>query len=130
MKAGVLRNQIAIQTLQTGSDGTGGYFGTFVDQKVVWAKIRAKQGFRNLEDGKISLDNIYEFTIRYDDYPNISQLNKIVYNSGEYTIKSFKVVQERKKEIIIMATLGRTVSSPEFILTESAEFLITERSGS
>lgn len=54
MKAGVLRNQIAIQTLQTGSDGTGGYFGTFVDQKVVWAKIRAKQGFRNLEDGKIS----------------------------------------------------------------------------
>ena len=56
-------------------------------------------------------------------------MNKIVYNLGEYTIKSFKVVQERKKEIIIMATLGRTVSSPEFILTESAEFLITERSG-
>ena len=101
MKAGVLRNQIAIQTLQTAADGTGGYFGTFVDQKVVWAKIRAKQGFRNLEDGKISLDNIYEFTIRYDDYPNLSQINKIVYNSGEYIIKAFQVTDERKKEIVI-----------------------------
>ena len=126
MKAGDLRNQIAIQTLQTGSDGTGGYFGTFVDQKVVWAKIRAKQGFRNLEDGKISLDNIYEFTIRYDDYPNLSQINKIVYNSGEYIIKAFQVTDERKKEIVIMTTLGRLIDPTFFLITEFYEFLMTE----
>lgn len=130
MRAGNLRNQIVIKTLTESPDGAGGYTGTYSVGKTIWAKIRAKSGFRDLEDSRINLDNLFEFTIRYDDFPEISQLNKIVYNSGEYTIKSFQVVQERKKEIIIMATLGRTVSSPEFILTESAEFLITERSGS
>jgi len=129
MRAGNLRNQIVIKTLTESPDGAGGYTGTYSAGKTIWAKIRAQNGFRSLEDSRINLDNLFEFTIRYDDFPEISQLNKIVYNSGEYTIKSFKVVQERKKEIIIMATLGRTVSSPEFILTESAEFLITERSG-
>lgn len=126
MRAGNLRNQISIQTLQTGSDGTGGATGMYVDAKVVWAKVRAKQGFRNLEDGKISLDNIYEFTIRYDDYPNISQLNKIVYNSGEYIIKAFQVIDERKKEIVIMTTLGRLIDPTVFLITEFYEFLMTE----
>ena len=126
MKAGNLRDQIAIQTLQTAADGTGGYVGTFVDQKVVWAKIRAKQGFRNLEDGKIALDNIYEFTIRYDDYPNLSQINKIVYNSGEYIIKAFQNVDERRKEIVIMTTLGRLIDPTAFLITEFYEFLMTE----
>ena len=126
MRAGSLRNQIAIQTLQTAADGTGGYVGTFVDSTVVWAKIRAKQGFRNLEDGKISLDNIYEFTIRYDDYPNLSQINKIVYNSGEYIIKAFQVTDERKKEIVIMTTLGRLIDPTIFLITEFYENLMTE----
>jgi len=130
MKSGNLRNQIVIKTLVESPDGTGGYTGTYTEGKTIWAKIRAKQGFRGFEDSRINFDNLFEFTIRYDDFPEISQLNKIVYNSGEYTIKSFQVVEERKKEIIIMATLGRTVSSPEFIITESAEFLITESSGS
>lgn len=128
MKVGNLRNQIVIKTLTESPDGTGGYTGSYSVGKTIWAKVRAKTGFRSFEDSRINLDNLFEFTIRYDDFPNISQLNKIVYNSGEYTIKSFQIVEERKKEIIIMATLGRTVSSPEFILTESAEFIITERS--
>lgn len=129
MKVGNLRNQIVIKTLTESPDGTGGYTGSYSVGKTIWAKVRAKTGFRGFEDSRINLDNLFEFTIRYDDFPNISQLNKIVYNSGEYTIKSFQVIEEKKKAIIIMATLGRTVSEPEFILTESAEFLITERSG-
>jgi hypothetical protein len=89
-------------------------------------RLEQNKALEILEDGKISLDNIYEFTIRYDDYPNLSQVNKIVYNSGEYIIKAFQVTDERKKEIVIMTTLGRLIDPTFFLITEFYENLMTE----
>jgi head-tail adaptor len=110
MKAGELRNQIQIYNLTVTPDGAGGTTSTYTLAQTLWAKIVAKNGSRDFEDSRISLDQVYEMTIRYDDYPEFSQLDKIVYNEGLYVVQSFSTVEERKKTIIIYCTLDRQVN--------------------
>ena len=110
MKAGELRNQIQIYNLSVTPDGAGGSTSTYTLAKTLWAKIKAKTGSRDFEDSRISLDQTYEMTIRYDDYPEFSQLDKIMFNGGLYVVQSFSTVEERKKTIIIYCTLDRQVN--------------------
>lgn len=97
MKAGELRNQIQIYNLTVTPDGAGGTTSTYTLAQTLWAKIVAKTGKRDFEDSRISLDETYEMTIRYDDYPEFSQLDKIVFNDSLYVVQSFYTVQERKR---------------------------------
>jgi SPP1 family predicted phage head-tail adaptor len=96
MRAGDLRNQIQIFNLTVSPDGAGGTTPTYTLAQTLWAKIKAKTGKRDFEDSRISLDETYEMTIRYDDYPEFSQLDKIVFNEGLYVVQSFYTVEERK----------------------------------
>ena len=127
MKAGELRNQIQIYNLSVSPDGAGGTTPTYTLAQTLWAKIVAKNGSRGFEDSRITLDQTYEMTIRYDDYPEFSQLDKIVFNDGLYVVQSFSTIEERKKTIIIYCILDRQVSGNDFIMAENgATYMITE----
>jgi SPP1 family predicted phage head-tail adaptor len=127
MKAGELRNQIQIYNLSVSPDGAGGTTPTYTLTKTLWAKIKAKTGSRDFEDSRISLDETYEMTIRYDDYPEFSQLDKIVFNEGLYVVQSYYTVEERKKTIIIYCTLDRRVTGNDFIMLENGTtYMVTE----
>ena len=127
MRVGNLRNQIQIYNLTTSPDGAGGTTANYTLEITLWAKIRAKSGNRDFEDSRISLDETYEITIRYTDYPQLSQLDKIVFNDGLYVIQSYFNVDERKNTIIFLATLDRRVEGTDFIMMENgATYMIKE----
>jgi SPP1 family predicted phage head-tail adaptor len=127
MKAGELRNQIQIYNLTVSPDGAGGTTPTYTLAQTLWAKIKAKTGKRDFEDSRISLDETYEIVIRYDDYPEFSQLDKIMFNNGLYVVQSFYTVEERKKTIIIYCTLDRMVTGNDFIMLENGTtYMVTE----
>ena len=127
MRAGDLRNQIQIFNLSVSPDGAGGTTPTYTLVQTLWAKIVAKTGSRGFEDSRIALDQTYEMTIRYDDYPEFSQLDKIIFNDGLYVVQSYSTVEERKKTIIIYCTLDRMVTGNDFIMLENGTtYMVTE----
>ena len=101
MKAGKLRQRIDIGSFSTTPDGAGGTFETLRIDKGVWGEIMPISGDRDLEAGKLTIDQMYKVRLRYDDYPLLNKKNRLGYELRTFVIHSIIIVNERKKEFIL-----------------------------
>jgi head-tail adaptor len=90
-------------TTQNNVDCTADYVSEFVYEDYIWASIAQKQGGRGSEGSQIDLENYTEFRVRFEDAQNISKTWRLMFNSRLYTIHSYYVIEERRKEIVINA---------------------------
>lgn len=90
-------------TAQSSDSCTANYVMEYVTEDYLWASIKQKQGSRGLDGSQIDLDNYTEFRVRFEDAQNISKTWRLMFNDRLYTIHSYYVIEERRKEIVINA---------------------------
>lgn len=90
-------------TVESNPNCTLNVIDEFTDYVYVWAEIKQKQGSRGVQGGKIDLDNYTEFRFRYYDVDSINKKWLLVFDNRTFTIHSYYVIDERKKEVIVNA---------------------------
>lgn len=90
-------------TPESSDSCTANYVMEFVKEDYLWASITQKQGGRGSEGSQIDLENYTEFRVRFEDAQNINKTWRLMFNSRLYTIHSYYVIEERRKEIVINA---------------------------
>lgn len=90
-------------TTQSNTSCTADYVSEFIYEDYIWASIKQKQGSRGLDGSQIDLDNYTEFRVRFEDATDINKGWRLSFNDRLYTIHSYYVIEERRKEIVINA---------------------------
>jgi SPP1 family predicted phage head-tail adaptor len=105
VKAGTLRNQITLQTRDSGTDDAGQPVQTWTDLASVWADIRGANGLNTI---KASLDgveiNAYSFRIRYRT--DVDAAKRVVYGGQNFDVKQVRHDHARKEWTDIIAEVG------------------------
>jgi SPP1 family predicted phage head-tail adaptor len=100
---GKLRDQISLINYSTVSDGAGGTDATERTDITLWAKVTPLSGSRGVDGSQITLNQVYEVLIRYEDYPPLNKKNRIQFENRILVIHAFQIIHERKKYIKIIA---------------------------
>lgn len=122
---GKLRDRISLINYSTISDGAGGTTATERTDITLWAKVTPLSGSRGIDGGQITLNQVYEVLIRYEDYPPLNKKIRIQFENRILVIHAFQIVQERKKYIKIMAE--EDAGRDEIIYDEQFQPIVDEQ---
>lgn len=87
-------------TVESSDCGTNS-IATYAVPTYFWASINQKDGGRGLDGAMLELDNYTEIRTRFNGEINKKWL--LIFNNRKFTIHSYRVVDERRKEIVIKA---------------------------
>jgi SPP1 family predicted phage head-tail adaptor len=100
---GKYRHYCAIQAATRTSDSQGGFVPTWADVSNEWFRVVPLNGSRTLDNGGVTYRYAAEFYAnKFSAAYTITEANRIVWNSQNYTIHSI-VPSEKLDEIKILA---------------------------
>ena len=86
------------------ADGMGGYTETWADVYSVWAAVKAKAGREGRDEGRTNATFVTTFTVY--TMADLSELDRIVWNSERYNIRGILRQGERPLTTVIEAERG------------------------
>lgn len=103
MKAGDLKNQIAIQKLEKSKNGYGGDVTDYVDYLITRCFVKNNSGNREIQNDEIFHSSTITFFIR--NYHEIDETMRLIFKNKKYRILSLfvddaKMLTEIKCELI------------------------------
>ena len=102
MRVGPLRHRATIQSYAKTRDAYGAEVETWSDFADVWASIEPLIGREYMAAKQLTADVSHKIRIRYIE--GLSPTMRVVFGTRTFEIVSIINVQERNKELVIMAT--------------------------
>jgi len=104
MRSGKLRRRITIESASEAQDTFGEADKTWSSYAVVWASVETLQGKEYFSAQAIHADLQYRFRLRYSaTTAAITPKMRVSWNSRTFDIHSIRSIDERNREIHIMA---------------------------
>lgn len=104
MNIGKLNRRITISTYGANTvTATGGYTRGAETQTETWCAAKPLNGKELLLNGLQLGERAYEFTFRYEQGVNVSQLGKLTYESREFRVIQVLEIDEYKRVVKVTA---------------------------
>lgn len=97
------RQRITFQVNTPLADGAGGWIENWATYYSTWADVRYLSASRKLEENQVALDAVAEITVRWRSDKTITKSLRIIYRGRTLMIHSIINIDERKREIVLMA---------------------------
>lgn len=101
LNPGRLRHRVTIQALTRTPDTGGGYTETWSDTATVWAAVEPLAGTERLRAMQVSPTLSHRIRMRYR--ADVSSAQRLVYNGRAFDITSVVDVDERHRELQLLA---------------------------
>jgi len=98
VRAGQLRDRIAIQTLDTTRDAMGGQPTSYTTVATVWGGIRPLNGRETFSAQAADADVTHEITIRR--YEGLTPKHRLYHDSRAFNIESIRNIEERDRLMV------------------------------
>jgi SPP1 family predicted phage head-tail adaptor len=109
MRAGELNRRVTFQSRSTGQDSTGGQLLTWVDVVTVWAGIQPLSGRELFAAQAVNSEVTHLIKVRYQVQfvnPKVVAAMRMVYNGRIFNLHASMIIEERNREVQIMASEG------------------------
>ena len=101
MRAGRLRHKVSIQSATEARDAHGGVTRSWSESASVWASIEPLSGRELSEARQIAAETTHRIRLRY--LSSLAPDQRIVHDSRTFEIVSIANVEERNREMVVLA---------------------------